>query len=261
MLSIEPIAAFKDNYIWCLHKGSEAWIVDPGDADPVEAFLAEHNLTLNGILITHHHHDHTGGVVELARRHSLKTVYGPRNPSIAGITDHLSEGDSIRVFGQEFSVLEIPGHTLDHIAYFSADAGSTGGLPPTLFCGDTLFAAGCGRLFEGSAEQMYRSLQKLANLPSTTAVYCAHEYTEANLRFALAVEPANLATQQRAARTATLREMLKPTLPSTLQIELETNPFLRVDATAVKDAVQKADPNSTENVQIFAALRSWKDHF
>lgn len=255
MFDITPIPAFQDNYIWCLHNNQVAWVVDPGDAAPVETFLAQRNLCLLGILITHHHSDHIGGVAQLARNHPLQVIYGPKNPAIAGITHSLREGDRIEVLGLEFSIVETPGHTLDHIAYFSNTDS------PLLFCGDTLFAAGCGRLFEGSPEQMYASLQKLAALPAATAVYCTHEYTLANLRFALAVEPDNLATQARFDSAMQVRQATQPTLPSTLQLELATNPFLRATTSSVRAAAAKRGVTSAENVQIFAAIRSWKDHF
>jgi hydroxyacylglutathione hydrolase len=256
MISITPIPAFKDNYIWCLHDGTQAWVIDPGDAAPVRSFLSKRQLPLSGILITHHHSDHIGGVTELIRDNPLTAVCGPDNPAIAGITHKMREGDSLALLGLAFSVLEVPGHTLDHIAYFSATPAR-----PIVFCGDTLFAAGCGRLFEGTAEQMYGSLRKLAALPATTAIYCTHEYTLANLRFAQAVEPENAAIKERSIAAAQTRARGEPTLPSTLQLELATNPFLRIDQPAVRRASQNQGQVSTENVQIFAALRSWKDHF
>lgn len=256
MLEIAPIPAFTDNYIWCLHDGATAWVVDPGAAEPVAAFLAANALTLAGILITHHHADHTGGVLELRERFAVADVYGPANPAIAGITHALREGDAVAVLGHRFSVIEVPGHTLDHIAYAGADLS-----PPLLFCGDTLFAAGCGRLFEGSPQQMYASLQKLAGLPKNTAVYCTHEYTQANLRFAQAVEPDNLAIRQRAQAATQTRANHQPTLPSTLALELETNPFLRAQSPAVRQAALRRAPQSHSAVDVFTAIRAWKDQF
>lgn len=260
MLTIDPIPAFQDNYIWCLHDGTTAWVVDPGDAEPVEKFLAARKLRLEGILITHHHPDHIGGVPQLVHRHSPRQVFGPRNPAIAGITHELIEGDQIELMGLSFAVIEVPGHTLDHIAYF-AERAAEAATPPLLFCGDTLFAAGCGRLFEGSPEQMHESLQKLAALPATTAIYCTHEYTLANLRFAQAVEPDNLALRTRTSSAEQLRHESQPTLPSTLQLELETNPFLRTSAATVRAAALTHGAIGSGNAQIFAALRNWKDHF
>lgn len=256
MLKIEPIPAFQDNYIWCLHDGATAWVVDPGDAAPVEQFLAARNLRLEGILITHHHSDHVGGVAQLLHRRAPIPVFGPLNPAIENITQRLAEGDRVALLGLSFTVIEVPGHTLDHIAYISETTA-----PPLLFCGDTLFAAGCGRLFEGTPEQMYASLQKLSALPSATAVYCTHEYTLANLRFARAVEPDNLALQSRALSAKQLRRESQPTLPSTLALELETNPFLRANAPTVRAAALTHGASGTGNAEIFAALRKWKDHF
>src|SRR5690606_19861224 len=256
MLRIEAIPAFSDNYIWCIHDGRDAWAVDPGSAAPVQDYLAATELQLRGILLTHHHSDHVGGVAELARKQALDVIYGPRNPAIAGITAALGEGDRIEILGQTFDVLEVPGHTLDHIAYVGRAMN-----PPVLFCGDTLFAAGCGRLFEGSAAQMWKSLDKLKALPPATAVYCAHEYTQANLRFALAVEPDNLATQQRLQAVSAQRNRGQPTLPSTIALELATNPFLRTQAGTVNTAARARGATDGADVQIFAALRAWKDDF
>lgn len=256
MLAIEPIPAFTDNYIWCLHEGGAAWVVDPGDAAPVIDFIEARRLELQGILITHHHLDHIGGVGELCERFGLTTIYGPDNPDIAGITDVLREGDTIAVLGQPFAVLEVPGHTLDHIAYMSI-----GLEPPALFCGDTLFAAGCGRLFEGSPEQMFASLRKFKKLPPTTRIFCTHEYTQANLRFAQAVEPDNLALKQRAQSADDVRANDQPTLPSTLALELATNPFLRTAQSAVRAAAMGRDAQSANEVDVFASIRRWKDQF
>ena len=256
MLAIEPIAAFTDNYIWCLHDGRSAWVVDPGDAAPVIAFIEAHRLNLLGIVITHHHSDHIGGIAALCKRFTLETIYGPNNPAIAGITHTLREGDVITLLGEPFTVLEVPGHTLDHIAY-----ASTQMQPPALFCGDTLFAAGCGRLFEGSPAQMFESLNKLKKLAPVTRVYCTHEYTQANLRFAQAVEPDNLALKQRAQSADNVRANDQPTLPSTLAAELETNPFLRTEQPAVQAAAQRHGSQNASEVEVFAAIRRWKDRF
>lgn len=254
-MEIHPIPAFSDNYIWCLHEAGAAWVVDPGDAAPVLRFLAERGLRLEGILITHHHHDHTGGVAELISQLAPGFVYGPDNPVIAGRTRSVGDGDRVTLLGRTFQVLAVPGHTLDHLAYFSDD-----GEPPLLFCGDTLFAGGCGRIFEGTAAQMYNSLQRLAALPARTAVYCAHEYTQSNLRFAAAVEPANPALAARQATVAAARQQGQPTVPSQLADELATNPFLRVESTGVAAAINRREP--TDNViDRFAALRQWKDEF
>jgi len=255
-IKIEPISAFTDNYIWCLHDGDTAWVVDPGDAAPVIGFLEAHKLRLEGILITHHHPDHTGGILELQRRYALATTYGPFNSAIAGIDHPLREGDSAAALGMDFTVLEVPGHTLDHIAYFTLNSVS-----PLLFCGDTLFSAGCGRLFEGSAPQLYHSLQKFMQLPETTKIYCTHEYTQSNLRFALAVEPDNLALRRRSEQVSQLRATQQPTLPSTLALELATNPFLRVQQSAIQAAVSQQGASCATDADVFAALRRWKDQF
>ena len=224
MLTIRPIRAFRDNYIWCLsaHDSDEAVVVDPGDAGPVLQALADWQLRLTGILVTHHHPDHTGGIDELLRYHEVP-VFGPAGPGIPQVTEALADGDRFRLLGLDFRVLAVPGHTLDHLA-FVVDASH----PPLLFCGDTLFAAGCGRLFEGSPAQMQASLQQLAALPADTAVYCAHEYTLANLQFATAVEPDTTALRQRLADAEARRANDHPTLPSSIGLERQTNPFFTV---------------------------------
>lgn len=257
MLTIEPIPAFNDNYIWLLSDpdSSAAFVVDPGDAAPVLAALEARKLTLTGILITHHHFDHTGGLEALSTAFN-PTVFGPHNPAIKGVGERLAAGDRIEVLGEVFDVLEVPGHTLDHIAYFHPGAN------PLLFCGDTLFAGGCGRVFEGTAPMMHQSLQLLAALPAETRVYCAHEYTLANLAFARAVEPDNaaLALRIRAAEASRARD--EPTVPSDLALELATNPFLRCKNPALRDSLQAQGKLSGDSAdEIFAAVRGWKDHF
>lgn len=257
MLTITPISAFSDNYIWLIYdEGSrQAFVVDPGDAAPVEATLDEMQLTLAGILITHHHFDHTGGLAQLRASHS-PVVYGPANATIEGIDRQLVAGDTITVLGREFSVLEVPGHTLDHIAFYH------GGDEPLLFCGDTLFAGGCGRVFEGTPPMMHQSLQLLAALPPATRVYCAHEYTLANLAFARAVEPENTALALRIAEAEASRARLEPTVPSTLSLELDTNPFLRCAEPAMLEALRKQDRLQGDSApEVFATVRAWKDSF
>jgi hydroxyacylglutathione hydrolase len=254
MLQVVPVAAFKDNYVWTLRSATHAAVVDPGEAKPVLDYLAREKLELAAILATHHHADHVGGIAELRARYEVP-VYGPKHEPIATLTRAVAEGDTVKLpeLGVSFSVLDIPGHTRAHIAYYGAGA---------LFCGDTLFACGCGRLFEGTAEQMYASLAKLAALPDETKVYCGHEYTLANIGFAKAVEPGNRALAEREARDRKLRDAGQPTLPSTLRDEKATNPFLRCREPAVVESANKylgsrvADP-----VRVFAAIRDWKNKF
>ncbi len=267
-LTVLPVPAFKDNYVWLLCRGRDAVVVDPGDAAPVERALRDRGLVLGAILLTHHHADHVGGVASLvaARRGQPLPVYGPAGESIVGVTTALVEGDRVTLdaIGLSFDVLDVPGHTRGHIAYVSVPRD---GEAPLLFCGDTLFAAGCGRLFEGTAEQMHASLGKLASLPGRTKVFCAHEYTLANLRFAREVEPDNDALARRIADATATRERGEPTLPSTIALERATNPFLRADEASVRDAVARrtnepAIPRATASaVATFAALRRWKDAF
>src|SRR3954470_5474490 len=253
-VSVVPVAAFKDNYVWTLRNASHAAVVDPGAAGPVLDYLQREGLSLAAILATHHHPDHVGGIAELRRAFEVP-VYGPKNEPIATLTRPVSEGDRVAVpeLGVEFSVLDIPGHTRAHIAYYGAGA---------LFCGDTLFACGCGRLFEGTAEQMYASLDKLARLPDETRVYCGHEYTLANIGFAKAVEPGNKALRKREERDSGLRAAGRPTLPSTLGDEKATNPFLRCLEPAVVDSVNKyLGSRVSDPVRVFAAIRDWKNRF
>ena len=251
MFEISFIPAFKDNYIWLLTEGKRAFVVDPGDAAPVQARLEAKGLHLEGILITHHHADHQGGVADLAA-HWPARVYAPGNESITGCTHPLTGGESIEVLGQSVRVMAVPGHTRGHLAYYTEGA---------LFCGDTLFGAGCGRLFEGAPEQMAASLESIAALPDATRVYCAHEYTEMNLRFALAVEPDNLALQARVARVAELRAAGRASVPSTLAEEKATNPFLRCAEPAVIDAALQQGAASSERTGVFAAIRGWRNNF
>lgn len=253
---IVPLPAFKDNYIWALRVGRRVVVVDPGEAQPVRDYLSDEALTLAAILITHHHGDHVGGLKELKKLCPVP-VYGPRDEPIEGVTVPLSEGDEVEIpeLGLQFEVLDIPGHTRAHIAYYSAQGG-------LLFCGDTLFACGCGRLFEGTAAQMHRSLSKLAALPDETRVFCAHEYTMSNIKFALAVEPNNQALRARAERDSKLREANRPTVPSTIAEEKATNPFIRVDIPAVIEAARRRSGiHSSDPVDVFAAIRQWKNEF
>lgn len=257
-MKISPIPAFTDNYIWQINNDQEAFVVDPGDAKPVIAFLDENNLKLAGILVTHHHWDHTGGIKDLLEEWPGLPVYGPENDAIAEITHALKDGDTISVLGEHFQIIEVPGHTADHIAYYNEQPKDH----DILFCGDTLFSSGCGRLFEGTAAQMYESLAKLKSLPAETLVYCTHEYTEANLNFAQAVEPNNQDIKARIAQVQTLRANNEPSVPTTLGLELRVNPFLRWSAPEViEQASNQSDTPVNEPVEVFAAIRSWKDRF
>ena len=256
MLTVLNVPAFQDNYLWVIHDGSHAAVVDPGDARPVLAALSAHGLSLHAILLTHHHADHVGGVSELLQ-HFAVPVYGPRGESIAQITHPLSEGDNITIpkLGLGLRVLDVPGHTRGHIAYFSAAQS-------WLFCGDTLFAGGCGRLFEGTPEQMANSLGKLASLPDSTAVYCAHEYTLSNLRFALEVDPGNEELRTRYPAEQARREQGLPTIPSSIGLEKATNPFLRFRRPEIADhLISSGHLSSREPIAVFAALREWKNSY
>lgn len=254
--------AFQDNYLWLVHDDRYAAVVDPGDAGPILAALRDRGLVLTAILLTHHHRDHIGGVPELLREFDVP-VFGPRADGIAAVTQRLGEGDGITVpgIGLALKVLDVPGHTHGHIAYVSDDAQDGG--KRWLFCGDTLFAGGCGRLFEGTPAQMAASLDKLAALPPDTEVFCAHEYTLSNLRFALAVEPGNEALQARMEVESGKRQRDVPTVPSTIGIERATNPFLRYreDAIARRLAAQGKAPDGAAPLAVFAALREWKNSF
>jgi hydroxyacylglutathione hydrolase len=253
-IQISPIPAFQDNYIWMLARDGEAIVVDPGDAAPVHAALRMHGLRLTGIVVTHHHGDHVGGVAELTDAYRTR-VWGPARESIPRRQVALVEGDAVELLGQRFAVIDIPGHTLGHIALHA------GGID-TLFCGDTLFACGCGRLFEGTPAQMHQSLQKLAQLPGATRVYCGHEYTLANIRFARAVEPANEELAARERECQQLRARGDPTLPSTIALERATNPFLRTGEVTVRAAADRRRPGAgADPVSTFAAIRTWKNEF
>jgi hydroxyacylglutathione hydrolase len=253
-VDIVPIPAFNDNYIWLLRSGRDAVVVDPGDAAPVLEFLGRNDLRLGAVLLTHHHADHVGGVEDLLDRFQVE-VYGPAAESIPSVSRAVSEADRVRLprIEVELNVLEIPGHTRGHVAYYGANL---------LFCGDTLFSCGCGRLFEGTPEQMLASLDKLSALPPSTQVFCGHEYTHANCRFALAVEPENDALRRREHEVAQLRAKGIPTLPSSIGVELQTNPFLRSRCPAVRAAVERyRGAHLAKDADVFAALRKWKNSF
>lgn len=253
-IEVTAIPAFQDNYIWLLHTGGkECAVIDPGDSEPVRQALKRNGLCLTTILVTHHHLDHIGGVPALVQEWNPKLI-GPADSRIPGLDQVVGQGDRVAVpeLGLEFEVLEVPGHTRSHIAYFGHGS---------LFCGDTLFSVGCGRLFEGTAAQMQQSLDQLARLPSSTKVYCAHEYTAANCRFALEVEPDNVALQQRSQQVEAARVAGEITLPSTLQQELAVNPFLRSRETTVITAAQKRNPAARAGASTLQVIREWKDSF
>ena len=254
MINIEPIKAFSDNYIWLVTTNEGSIVIDPGESKNTLDLLKNKQIDLSGILITHHHFDHTGGISDLNKNNTFD-VYGPNN-DIESITNTVINGDVINVIGLSFEIIEIPGHTLDHIAYYSFNKGD-----PILFCGDTLFSGGCGRVFEGTHEQMHNSLTKLKQLPGNTKIYCGHEYTESNFKFALEVDPLNEDLQVRYNKVKQLRELEIPTLPSTLESELKTNPFLRCDNKDIQENIHKKFNTPKLEVDVFMAIREWKDSF
>jgi hydroxyacylglutathione hydrolase len=254
MINIEPIEAFSDNYIWLVTTNEGSIVIDPGESQNLLKILKESNLNLKAILITHHHFDHTGGIEEILSEISID-VYGPNN-NIDSINIRVANGSQINLLGIEFEIIEIPGHTLDHIAYYSENNGH-----PILFCGDTLFAGGCGRVFEGTFEQMHDSLSILKNLPLNTKIYSGHEYTESNLKFAKSVEPLNQRIISRYNDVIKLRKQGIPTLPTTIKLELETNPFFRVDLEEVQETISKKFNTPKKEKDIFTAMRQWKDNF
>ncbi|MDB5805749.1 MAG: hydroxyacylglutathione hydrolase [Betaproteobacteria bacterium] len=255
MIQVVPIPAFQDNYLWLIHNDRQATVVDPGDAAPVIDYLTQHGLELASILVTHHHGDHIGGLPVLTQKYPGIPVFGPAGEKIEQLTQRLKQGDRITLphLGLSFEVLDIPGHTAGHIAYLGDGR---------LFCGDTLFAGGCGRVFEGTMPQMRASLAKLKSLPGETLVFCAHEYTLANLKFARAVEPDNPLLAEREVQDKASRAASRPTVPSRISLERDTNPFLRWDAPQVVAAAKKrlghagASPD-----EVFTAIREWKNSF
>ena len=257
-LTVHPVPAFSDNYIWLIESPaakSSLVAVDPGEAEPVIAALGSRGASLAAILLTHHHPDHIGGVSQLKKLWPAAAVIAPDDPRIEYPTRTVHDGERCELpdLGLGFEILHVPGHTVSHIAYWGHGA---------LFCGDTLFSAGCGRMFEGTPKQMNASLNRLAALPPQTAVYCGHEYTAANLKFALNVEPANAAALDYRARVASLREAGKPSLPSTLGLEIKVNPFLRCGESSVREAAAKhAGHPLKESADVFGTLRAWKDNF
>lgn len=255
-LDILPIQALRDNYIWTLINRSNnyAICVDPGESQPLLDCLEREKAKLAAILITHHHWDHTNGIKDIIKHHDVP-VYGPKKEHIPHLTYPLSENDIVQIKELEisFKIIEIPGHTKGHIAYYGQKM---------LFCGDTLFTAGCGRIFEGTTEQMFESLHKLASLPKDTLIYCGHEYTENNLHFALALEPNNENLQQRLKQTENLRQKKQATVPAQLEIERLTNPFLRSHEKSICQAAEKFSGKELRTpIEVFAEIRNWKNHF
>lgn len=253
MYNITAIPAFNDNYIWAIHNGTLAVVVDPGDAIPVLAFLEERRLRLSAILCTHRHNDHIGGIARLREVYNVP-VYGRSHPDNPHITDDLREGErcTLSEFALRFDILALPGHLDDHIAYYH---------PDMLFCGDILFGAGCGRNKEGTLAQLHHSLQRLSRLPAATPVYCAHEYTAANIRFALVCEPGNKVLQERAVETQRLRAANLSTLPSNIGLECATNPFLRCNQPEIIRTLQSRGLVDTSELAVFSALRAWRNQF
>jgi len=254
MINIEPIKAFNDNYIWLVTTNEGSIVIDPGESANLINFIDKNKYKLEAILITHHHFDHTGGIDSLITDNAID-VYGPNN-NIDSINKRLKEGDKVSSIGLEFEILEVPGHTLDHIAYYCDNNGS-----PILFSGDTLFSGGCGRVFEGTYKQMFNSIKKLKKLPKKTQIYCGHEYTVSNLEFAKTVEPLNKHIISSYNDALNLQNNNIPTLPTLLSSELKINPFLRSDIKEVQANINKKFKTDKGEEDIFTAIRKWKDNF
>ena len=252
-MNILPLPAFTDNYIWLIEKNGKATVVDPGDAEVVNNYLKEKNLELENILITHHHYDHTGGVEQLRESYECN-VYGPCDSPFNGVEIKLKENDEIQIHDTKFKIIEVPGHTLDHIAYYSEEQN-------TLFCGDTLFSGGCGRIFEGTPNQMYESISKLSVLDLSTIIYCTHEYTQSNLNFAIKVEPGNDNLVEYKNNIDMKRSKNEISLPTNLKLEKNINPFLRSHVEEIKENIKDfAKINHPSDLETFTAVRSLKDN-
>tara|TARA_B100000676_G_C17946139_1_gene769328 strand:- start:139 stop:903 length:765 start_codon:yes stop_codon:yes gene_type:complete len=254
MLSVEPIKAFTDNYIWLVSTNEGSIVIDPGESKNIQKLIDNNTIDLKGILITHHHYDHTNGLSELVKKNELE-VYGPVN-NIDGINHRLTDKDKISIIGIDFDVISIPGHTLDHIGFYSANANN-----PILFCGDTLFAGGCGRIFEGTYEQMFHALKKITKLPINTNIYCGHEYTLSNLKFALEADDTNKELIEEFKKVENKINSNIPSLPTTLDKELKVNPFLRCDNINIQNKIIEKFKVSNNELEVFTALRKWKDNF
>ena len=253
MLSVEPIKAYTDNYIWLVSTNEGSIVVDPGESKEILNLIDTNEIDLKGVLITHHHYDHTNGLLDLTNKMNLE-VYGPKK--IEGINNIVEESDKFSLIGIDFEVIEIPGHTLDHLAFYSSNNKD-----PILFCGDTLFAGGCGRVFEGTFEQMFKSLKKISNYPKETKIFCGHEYTLSNLKFALEVDEDN---KQLADEYINVKKLISsdiPSLPTNLNKELKVNPFLRCNEINIKNKVIDKFDIIDDELEIFTALRKWKDNF
>ena len=254
MLNVEPIKAFTDNYIWLVSTNEGSIVIDPGESENIQKLIDNKIIDLKGILITHHHYDHTNGLSDLVKKNKLE-VFGPVN-DIDGINHRLNDKDKISIIGIDFDIISIPGHTLDHIGFYSANANN-----PILFCGDTLFAGGCGRIFEGTYEQMFNSLKKITKLPTNTNIYCGHEYTLSNLKFALEADDANKELIEEFKQVENKINLNTPSLPTRLDKELEVNPFLRCDNINIQNKIIEKFKVSNSELEVFTALRKWKDNF
>jgi len=254
MLSIKPIKAFSDNYIWLISTNEGSIVVDPGEADQVLKLMSSNTINLKAIFITHHHYDHTNGIDEILQKKKVN-VYGPKN-NIGSVNKRLIDGDRLNVIGIDFEIMEIPGHTLDHIAFVHKNSDA-----PFILCGDTLFSGGCGRVFEGTFQQMYDSLNKISKLPKDTQIFCGHEYTASNLKFACAVEPDNKYIRNIYDEVVQMNNNGIPSLPTNLEKEFKINPFLKCTNEKIKDKIIDKFGNLNSELEIFTALREWKDNF
>ena len=254
MLSVKPIKAYQDNYIWLVSTNEGSIVVDPGESKKILNLIDNNEIDLKGVLITHHHFDHTNGLSDLLNERGLE-VYGPKN-NVNGINNIVKNNDKFTVIGIDFEVIEIPGHTLDHIAFYSFNDGE-----PILFCGDTLFSGGCGRVFEGTFDQMFIALKKISKYPKETKIFCGHEYTLSNLKFALAVDENNEDLIEEYDNIKNIVDSGNPSLPTILEKELKINPFLRCDNNHIKNKIVSKFNTSDDELEVFCALRQWKDNF